>query len=119
VEVGSGRKNGYHVGKQTGAWTRPYIAIPNEGELDEVKEAHIKRQMVDKISDTCQRHTLKAMSFRQVKRIYSVLTVIEAEDCGGCGRADPDKVSECPNCGGEKCESCDMGDDVECPSCVT
>lgn len=118
VNGGRFRKaDGYPVGKHSGAWTRPHITLPREGELDEVKEAYHKQHMVEKIFDTCQRHRLKAMSFRQVKRIYSVLTVIEAEDCGGCGKVDPDKVSECPRCGGKKCESCDMGDDVECPSC--
>lgn len=27
------------------------------------------------------------------------------------------KLKRCPHCGSEKCCMCDMGDDVECPSC--
>lgn len=30
---------------------------------------------------------------------------------------DPQGLSDCPQCGAEKCSMCDMGDDVECMSC--
>jgi len=118
VSGGRFRKaDGYCVGNQRGAWTRPYLAIPNDGELDEVKKAWIKRNFIAKIYDTCQQHVLKAMSFRQIQRLHALLTVIEQEECGGCGNADPGTTSECSYCGGQKCDSCDMGDDVECPLC--
>ncbi len=49
------------------------------------------------------------------------------DECPGCGatardRRDnkpnsPQGLSECPQCGAEKCCMCDMGDDVECASC--
>lgn len=57
------------------------------------------------------------------------------KECGGCGSEFTDrlataesydldepidvanKITECPRCGGEKCNMCDMGDDVECGNC--
>jgi len=52
----------------------------------------------------------------------------ETEDkCPGCGATavarknnkpdHPQGLEECPYCGNLKCCMCDMGDDVECPSC--
>lgn len=38
-------------------------------------------------------------------------------ECPSCGRENPEQVKECPHCGSLKCSTCDMGDDVECPSC--
>ncbi len=47
-------------------------------------------------------------------------------DCKGWGASlaernnhgsDPSGLSECPQCGADKCCVCDMGDDVECVSC--
>ena len=49
------------------------------------------------------------------------------DECPSCGASagdrkrnkpdEPQGLSECPHCGGEKCCMCDMGDDVECGSC--
>jgi len=49
------------------------------------------------------------------------------EECPSCGADygdrkrnkpdDPQGLEECPHCGNLKCCMCDMGDDVECPSC--
>lgn len=49
------------------------------------------------------------------------------EACPSCGatakdrmankQESPQDLSECPYCGNYKCCMCDMGDDVECPSC--
>ena len=52
----------------------------------------------------------------------------ETEDeCQGCGATAKDRkenkpdapqgLEDCPFCGHTKCCMCDMGDDVECPSC--
>lgn len=40
------------------------------------------------------------------------------EECNGCGNKHPKRIKICLNCGNTKCDSCDMGDDVECPSCL-
>lgn len=38
--------------------------------------------------------------------------------CLGCGAgANEGRFTACPHCGAEKCPTCDMGDDVECPNC--
>jgi len=49
------------------------------------------------------------------------------DECPSCGATHTDRfrnkpteplgLSECPHCGAEKCCMCDMGDDVDCPSC--
>lgn len=49
------------------------------------------------------------------------------DPCPGCGAtardrkhnkpAEPQGLETCPHCDAEKCCMCDMGDDVECPSC--
>lgn len=49
------------------------------------------------------------------------------DECKGCGSTakcrkenkpeEPQGLEECPHCGNTKCCMCDMGDDVECPSC--
>lgn len=49
------------------------------------------------------------------------------DDCPGCGSTaldrkqnkpdSPQGLETCPHCEAEKCCMCDMGDDVECPSC--
>lgn len=48
------------------------------------------------------------------------------DECPSCDSTYKDRndtgntytgLSECPYCGTEKCCICDMGDDVECPSC--
>lgn len=47
------------------------------------------------------------------------------EECPTCGMdaensMDPEtwKLTKiCSHCGSQKCSSCDMGDDVECPGC--
>ena len=49
------------------------------------------------------------------------------DECPSCGATDVDRkrnkpdepqgLSECPQCGAEKCCMCDMGDDVECGNC--
>lgn len=49
----------------------------------------------------------------------------EDGECPGCGSMPKDReahggheqFSQCPHCGSWKCGMCDMGDDVECPSC--
>ena len=38
-------------------------------------------------------------------------------ECSGCGQQDPDNLTECPLCGGDKCDNCDEGDDVDCLNC--
>jgi len=51
-----------------------------------------------------------------------------SEECRTCGgdesefTQDPDanepfKIITCPMCGGDKCNMCDMGDDVGCINC--
>ncbi|EIW6162754.1 hypothetical protein MF451_003751 [Salmonella enterica subsp. enterica serovar Saintpaul] len=37
--------------------------------------------------------------------------------CEGCGNDDPEYVEHCTTCGAQKCDMCDMGDDVECGNC--
>ncbi len=39
-------------------------------------------------------------------------------ECDGCGNPEPEYLKNCPRCGGVKCDACDMGDDVECPTCI-
>ena len=39
-------------------------------------------------------------------------------ECNGCGNPEPERLKVCPRCENEKCSTCDMGDDVECPSCI-
>jgi transcription elongation factor Elf1 len=39
------------------------------------------------------------------------------QECPSCGNETPQQLKACPQCGSLKCENCDMGDDVECPSC--
>lgn len=41
----------------------------------------------------------------------------EVNVCNGCGNENPEYVKECPYCGSDKCNRCDMGDDVECGNC--
>jgi hypothetical protein len=36
--------------------------------------------------------------------------------CAACGESTSE-IRKCPYCGGEKCDACDMGDDVECMLC--
>lgn len=66
--------------------------------------------------------------WRRSERTVMSLNYRETDDeCPGCGatargRRDnkpnsPQGLSECPQCGAEKCCMCDMGDDVECASC--
>lgn len=56
---------------------------------------------------------------------------VTEDDCPGCGSAHGHRVKfaagaddvplglgTCPHCGAKKCCLCDMGDDVECISCV-
>jgi len=50
------------------------------------------------------------------------------DECPSCGATAADRrdnksggpqgLWECQRCGEEKCCMCDMGDDVECPSCT-
>lgn len=40
------------------------------------------------------------------------------EPCPACGNPKPKYLKECPRCASTKCDRCDMGDDVECPSCI-
>jgi len=44
---------------------------------------------------------------------------MKAKECKGCGNEKPEYVSECPECGTDKCNRCDAGDDVECGNCPT
>jgi hypothetical protein len=39
------------------------------------------------------------------------------EECEGCGNTEPEYVKPCPYCHEDKCDACDMGDDVECANC--
>lgn len=49
------------------------------------------------------------------------------DECPSCGATagdrlrnkpgEPQGLETCPYCNAEKCCMCDMGDDVECPSC--
>ncbi len=39
------------------------------------------------------------------------------DEYSGCGQAHPDNLTECLLCGGDKCDNCDEGDDVECLNC--
>lgn len=49
------------------------------------------------------------------------------DECPSCGATAKDRrdnkpdspqgLETCPHCSAEKCCMCDMGDDVECPSC--
>lgn len=41
----------------------------------------------------------------------------QLEPCTGCGNSNPLYLGECPHCGSQKCDCCDMGDDVECGNC--
>ena len=42
------------------------------------------------------------------------------QECIGCGSTEyHGALKYCPQCGSSKCANCDMGDDVECPSCPT
>lgn len=53
---------------------------------------------------------------------------ITEDECPSCGAtakdrfdnkpAEPQGLGVCRHCGSEKCCMCDMGDDVECPSCL-
>ncbi len=113
------KKDGQCVVQHSGKWARFSISLPRKGEVDEVNAAQMHKYLVKQIVDTCQYNVLKEMSLEQLERIYKVLQSIQSEECDGCSNNCPKQVSECPHCGMQKCESCDMGDDVECPSCVT
>ncbi|TDX11930.1 hypothetical protein EDF88_4528 [Buttiauxella sp. BIGb0552] len=41
----------------------------------------------------------------------------QLKECNGCGNEAPDELYECPHCGAEKCNMCDMGDNVACNNC--
>lgn len=42
----------------------------------------------------------------------------EKRECGCCGTEQPvNEIRGCPRCGADKCNRCDMGDDVECGNC--
>lgn len=63
------------------------------------------------------------------KRRSAEMNYIETDaNCPSCGSTIEDRrssertnkrlgLSECPHCNSQKCGMCDMGDDVECPSC--
>lgn len=38
----------------------------------------------------------------------------DLKECEGCGFEEPEYKKQCPHCGGEKCNCCDMGDDCAC-----
>lgn len=40
------------------------------------------------------------------------------QECHGCGREDATLTRVCPECNHQFCTICDMGDDVECESCL-
>lgn len=40
-------------------------------------------------------------------------------ECNGCGFEKPESKTTCPHCGADKCNVCDMGDDVECANCAS
>lgn len=54
-----------------------------------------------------------------------MIDATEVEVCPSCGCPPGDRsrgsdyreLRTCPHCEGQKCAMCDMGDDVECPSC--
>lgn len=39
------------------------------------------------------------------------------QECSTCGNESPEYLKECPHCGGQKCNHCDMGDDTACMNC--
>ncbi|MGE4843356.1 MULTISPECIES: hypothetical protein [Buttiauxella] len=41
----------------------------------------------------------------------------EIKTCEGCGNEEPERIETCPHCGADKCDLCDMGDNVECGNC--
>lgn len=41
----------------------------------------------------------------------------DIRECNGCGNEEPEYLKECPHCGSEKCNLCDMGDDTSCMAC--
>ncbi len=49
--------------------------------------------------------------------INPTLQVPEIEECSSCGNEAPTYTKDCPQCGMEKCDQCDMGDDTSCINC--
>lgn len=41
----------------------------------------------------------------------------QLEPCTGCGNSNPLYLGECPRCGSQKCDCCDLEGDVECGNC--
>ena len=39
------------------------------------------------------------------------------DECQTCGNRNPEYLKECPHCGSQKCDRCDMGDDTNCLKC--
>ncbi len=39
------------------------------------------------------------------------------KQCSGCGNDQPEYITQCKYCGTDKCNLCDVGDDVECGNC--
>ncbi|BAG78126.1 hypothetical phage protein [Escherichia coli SE11] len=57
------------------------------------------------------------MRFFIARKYYEMNNVNEKQECPTCGNEAPEYLKECPHCGGQKCNHCDMGDDTACMNC--
>jgi hypothetical protein len=113
------KDTGWSVGSSgSSIWHRVTVRIPKEGELEEVRNEKLHARFVNAIDTDTQHKWLKNMSLDQLRRLHTLLAQFKAEACQGCGNIEPERLSECPQCGGQKCDDCDIGDDVECPNCT-
>jgi hypothetical protein len=109
------KDTGWAVGAS--GWHRVKVRLPKEGEIEEVQNEKLHARFVHVIDDDTQYNVLKRLSLDQLRRLHTLLAQFKAEACQGCGNVEPERLSQCPYCGGQKCNQCDMGDDVECGSC--
>lgn len=110
------KDTGWAVGDGS-VWHRVTVSFPKEGEIEEVKNEKLHARFVNSVDADTQYNVLKKMSLDQLRQLHTLLAQFKAEVCDGCGNVEPEKLLECQHCGGQKCNVCCMGDDVECSNC--